>query len=288
MIAEFERRFADVVGARLPPPAQGAVDVAPGQAQSQVLVSVTHVEPLAEVLHAVRREVVAGSPEQRRVLRLRCEVRLEFRSLQNQSRADVLGVCEATLHLLDAPEFRHANELAGGANDPGFQIHQLWIKQADPPGMILLTAEGLFWPVGITGETGVAIDEARIRQTLQPMALLPEKPRLVANGATVDFTLRAGAVGTVGVRSDGVTQRPFGALVVRLVDDGGRPGAGQLTGGTDGPGGARVLEFNNGEAQLRYTPPTAPAADVLVVSMDNTEDGAGIEIGRFPLLVRGA
>jgi hypothetical protein len=289
MIADFERRLADVLGTHLPSPALGAVDVAPGRAQSQVLVSVTHVEPLAEVLHTVRREVVGGSPERRRVLRLRCEVRLEFRSLQNQTRSDVLEACEAALYLVDAPEFRQANELAGGgATDPGFQIQQLWIKQADLPGTILLTAEGLFWPVGVTGEAGVAIDEARIRQTLQPLALLPEKPRLVANGATVDLTLRAGAVGTAGVRSDGVTQRPFGTLVVRLVDAGGRPGAGQLSGGVDGPAGARVLDFNNREAQVRYTPPAAPAADVLVVSLATAEDGTGIEIGRFSLPVRGA
>jgi hypothetical protein len=90
------------------------------------------------------------------------------------------------------------------------------------------------------------------------------------------------------VRAGGVDRRPFGEVVLRLTDAGGRPGAGTLAGGVAGPGGSRRVPLSNSAASFQYTPPADAAVDILHVAFDNGEGGAGSEIGRLPLRVRGA
>ena len=90
------------------------------------------------------------------------------------------------------------------------------------------------------------------------------------------------------VRADGVERGPFGDVVLRLTDAGGRPGAGTLAGGTAGPDGSRLVPLSNGAASFQYTPPANAAVDLLHVSFENGEGAAGDEIGQLPLRVRTA
>ncbi|HEX6044802.1 MAG TPA: hypothetical protein VFZ22_09970, partial [Pyrinomonadaceae bacterium] len=107
-------------------------------------------------------------------------------------------------------------------------------------------------------------------------------------GETVNLTIEFGATGTMRVERGGrVTSLPFGSVVVAVEDSGGRPGAGTLAGGNAGPAGSRTIPVAGGQAAFQYTPPAQAALDQLVVSLDDGEGGIGIELGRFPLEVRG-
>ena len=289
MLSEFERRLADVLGARLPAPFRGGVDVAPGRNDAQVVLSVRRVEPLDEHLFGMRPEVVPGAPTHRRVVRLRCDVGLDVRLLQNQSRATQLRALDSVMYELDEPGFRSGARLQPtDGSDPGFLVQRMFVSLSDPPQSLTLRAEGLFWPPDAPGETGVVIERAQLRISMQPLNLVPARPRLNAGGATADLTIEFGATGTMRVESGGrVTALPFGSIVVAVEDAGGRPGAGALAGGNAGPAGARTIPVTEGRAAFQYTPPAEPAVDHLVVSLDDGEGGIGIELGRFPLEVRG-
>ena len=112
---------------------------------------------------------------------------------------------------------------------------------------------------------------------------------IVAGGAPVELAL---CLRTTPLRVSGVGELlpplPFGALAVALFDPGGRPGAGTLTGGTEGAEGVRLVELADGSATISYAPPAEAAADVLVVALDDGSDGLGVEIGRLTLKVREA
>ena len=288
MLSEFERRLADVLGARLPVPFRGGVDVAPGRDDAQVVLSVRHVEPLDEDLFGMRPEVVPGAPTHRRVVRLRCDVSLDVRLLTNQARSTQLRALDSVIYELDEPGFRSGARLRPtDGSDPGFLVQRMFVSLSDPPQSITLRAEGLFWPPDVPGETGVKIDFAQVRISVQPISLIPARPRLNAGGETIELVIEFGATGTMRIERGGrVTSLPFGAVVVGVEDAGGRPGAGTLSGGNAGPAGSRTIAVARGRAAFQYTPPAQPALDHLVVSLDDGEGGVGVELGRFPLEVR--
>jgi hypothetical protein len=291
VLSDFEQRLADVLGARLPAPLQGSVDVAPGRDEARVVVSVLRTEPFEEHLFERRLEVVPGAPTQRRVVRLRCDVDFAIRRLAGQTRADQVRVLDQVIYALDHPEFRTGDALRPtDGSDPGFLIQRLTIPQADPPASITLRADGLFWPPDVPGQTGVAISEVRLRVAVAPLRLNPARPRLVAGEGPVDLALELDATGTLRLEGGGrITPVSFGAVVVAVVDSGGRPGAGTLAGGTAaGAAGARTLPVTGGQAVVQYTPPAQAAVEQLVVALDDGAGGVGIELGRFPLDVRGA
>src|SRR5262245_10105989 len=145
MLRELERRLADVLGAGLPAPSAGAVDVAPGNAQSQVIVSVRHVEPAPRDFLASRPERVPGVASPRRIVRLHCDVLLEIRQTQGQTRDRQLSVFDDVLFFVDDPAFRSGRSLDGGDADPGFFLHALTVRACDPPATIALDADGFFW-----------------------------------------------------------------------------------------------------------------------------------------------
>ena len=288
MLSEFERRLADVLGARLPVPFRGGVDVAPGRDDAQVVLSVRHVEPLDEHLFGVRPEVVPGAPTHRRVVRLRCDVNLDVRLLATQSRSTQLRALDSVIYELDEPGFRSGTRLRPtDGSDPGFLVQRMFVSLSDPPQSITLRAEGLFWPPDVPGETGVKIDFAQVRISVQPISLIPARPRLNAGGETIELVIEFGATGTMRIERGGrVTSLPFGSVVVGVEDAGGRPGAGTLSGGNAGPAGSRTIAVTRGRAAFQYTPPAQAALDNLVVSLDDGEGGVGVELGRFPLEVR--
>ena len=290
MLSEFERRLADVLGARLPVPFRGGVDIAPGREDAQVVLSVRHVEPLDEHLFGLRAEVVPGAPTHRRVVRLRCDVGLDVRLLTNQSRSTQLRALDSVIYELDEAGFRSGARLQPtDGSDPGFLVQKMFVSLSDPPQSITLHAEGLFWPPDVVGETGIPIERAQLRISMQPVNLIPARPRLTAGGETAELVIEFGATGTMRVERGGrVTSLPFGSVVVAVEDAGGRPGAGTLAGGNAGPAGSRTIPVAEGRAGFQYTPPAQPAVDHLVVSLDDGEGGIGIELGRFPLETRGA
>ena len=292
MLADFERALADVLGARLPPPLAGAVDVVPGRDVARLLVSVGRVEPLDGALHALharRAERVPGAPAARRVLRLQGEVTLALRAPDAEARPARMDAFDDTLYLLGDPALADGTALLpADASDPGFLVHALRLVRAEPPTTIVLAVEGVFWPVGVAGEDGPAIVAARLRQVVQPLRLAPERPPLVAAGEAVELTLHVGAAGALGAAAGGATTAlPFGGLVVRVVDAGGRPGAGTLAGGAAAADGARLVDLADGVATVRYTPPDAPTVEHLVVQLDDGAGEGGVEVGRFRLAVRG-
>jgi hypothetical protein len=286
MLREFERRLADVLGAGLPVPSAGAVDVVPGRPESQVLVSVVRAVPADGDFLSSRTERVPGADGLRRIVRLRCEVSLEVRQQDGQTRDDRIGAFDTLLFFVNDPAFRSGRSLDGGDPDPGFFLHQLVMTGCEPPAALSLNAEGFFWPVGTLGETGEPIERIRTRLVAEPLLLEPPAPLLVAGGPPIDLVVRLGGEGGMDVRAGEVSRQPFGELVLRLTDAGGRPGAGTLAGGAAGPSGSRRVVFANGAAPFQYTPPAGAAVDILHVSFENGEGGAGSEIGQLPLRVR--
>lgn len=300
MIAEFEQRLADVLGARLPAPFGGRVRVAPGDvpaSQPAVLVGVVRAERLAEGVGGVPPRVAPGAADPRRVVRLRCELGVEVRAGSGQGREQQVLGTDATLFALDAPDLRRGTALAGGAADPGFVIDELHVVHAlaplrpgpAPANPVALSAaaEGIFWPVGSAGQAGARIGEVRVRGAALPIeAGLAEPP--VAGGAAVGVTVRVDGTGVLRLR-DGQAPAalPFGSLALALRGPGGQPGAGTLGGGAAGADGVRLVELDEDEATASYAPPADPASDELVVALEDGEQGLGLELGRLRVEVRG-
>lgn len=287
MLAEFETRLADVLGARLPAPLTGLVDRAPGRPAARLLVALGPAVPIADNLQSLRAERVPGDEGTRRVLRLRCEVVLTARGLGDGRPAQATAL-DAALYLLDDPLFRTgAALLPADASDPGFLISRMTIARIEPPETVTLEADGLFWPVGTAGETGTPIEAVAMRIALLPLGLAPDRPGPVAGGPAVELTIVAANVGSGRVTAAGMAAGEAPRLLVRLVDAGQRPGAGTLAGGDAAAAGARRLVLSGGRATLSYTPPAGPALDFLVVALD-VEGRPGIELARFAVTTRPA
>jgi hypothetical protein len=288
MLRELEQRLADVLGASLPAPLAGAVDVLPGDSVSQAVVSVHHAEPAREDFLSSRAERVPGVDASRRIVRLKCDVTIDVRQRAGQNHQDQLAAFDTLLYFLDGPTVRTGRALDGGAADPGFLLSALTVRVCDPPASLGLDAMGVFWPVGVAGEIGEPIERVRTRVVIEPLLFDPPPPRMVAGGPTVDLSVRLRAGGAMDIRAGGVDQRAFGEAILRLTDAGGRPGAGVLAGGTDGPNASRRIVLADGAAAFQYTPSERPGVDFLHVSFENGEGGSGEEIGQLPLTVRSA
>ncbi len=296
MITEFERRLADVLGPRLPAPFTGRVDVPPGTLGGNgpvLLVGVTHAQASEPHFGSHRPQVVPGGNDPRRVLRLTCTLSIEIRAGNNQNRRQQMLGLDALLYTLDAPDFRTGQALANGAPaDPGFFIESLRVIDGaaaitpdtdEAPVVVLLSAEGWFWPVGVAGQAGIVIGEIRLRGTALPLQVTPSRTHLVAGSDPVDLTVRVGA-GTFGTFAlPDQPALPFGSLAFMVLGPGARPGKGTLTGNVDG---LLLVLLTNGEAVVEYQPPDEPAVDELVLMLDDGEGGAGIEIARYTLVVK--
>ena len=287
MLSDFETRLADVMGSRLAAPLAGAVDVNPGRDVSRIVLGITSVQRLDDDMLSLRPERVPGDVAPRRVLKLRCTVELDAKLPNGGSRLDQMQAVEGALYLFEDTSMRDGSALLPGDNsDPGFLIRSMTVSGSIPPQSITIDADGFFWPKGTVGESGQAIQSARIRSALKPLLLDPQPAVLVAGGAATDFTITFGASGTTTVAADGIQNSAYGSLVFSVVDAGGRPGQGTLAGGADGPGGSRMCVVSDGSAALRYTPPAQAATEFLVVKLDDNAGGPGIELGRFPLRTR--
>jgi hypothetical protein len=298
MIREFEQRLAEVLGGRLAAPFGGRVEVNPGSsgnANPRLLVGVRQVEPVEPDFGSVRAEIVPGSSDRRRILRLQCAVAIDIFAANNQGRSQQMQGLDAALYALDSSDFQDGTALRGGA-DPGFLIQQLQLvgastvadapPSAAAPVTLNLKATGWFWPVGVAGETGREIGEIRVRGVALPLAITPANPLLAAGGDPVDLALQVGVAQGLRLRANESTALPFDVLAMTLAGVGGRPGAGSLTGGSDGSLGVRLVSLTAGTASIRYTPPPEATTDELVVGLEDGSGQVGVELGRFPLVVR--
>lgn len=297
MISEFERRLAEVLGARLPAPFEGRVDLPPVPPADRPFIGVgtRAVRAIEPDLGSRRPERVPGADDPRRVLRLSCDVAIRIHTEGAAARAQQLQALDAVLVAVDAADLRNGTALAGPA-DPGFLIQLLAVREgalvvpdaaADlRPAELILQADGWFWPVGVAGEAGVAIGEIRIRGVALPLVLSPAPPPLRAGGPAVTLTIGVGAPVGFRIQEPPVAPLPFGALVFSLRGTGGRPGSGRLE-EADAAGVLRVALAGN-RADISYQPPAAAASDQLLIALDDGAGGPGIEIGRFTLRVREA
>lgn len=300
MIADLETRLADVLGSRLAAPLAGRVFVTPGPAnanQITALVGVSRAEVVAEKFGAGRRpEQVPGADDPRRVVRLSCGIRVEVRSGANGTRAQTATALDALLYELDSQDLRSGRALTA-PGDPGFVLDCLLpesvsiLPSSDPDALpaVEMRADGWFWPRNTPGITGVEITAALVRTATLPVALEPWPLLIRAGDPLVPLTVRVGAAGTSWLTGDAPTVSPFGELAVRVVDAGGRPGAGNLSGGAVGPGGTRLITLADDAAEFGYEPPAGPAEDQLVVCVAHAgaAPAVGIELARFPLAVTG-
>ncbi len=301
MLADLESRLADVLGSRLPGPLAGRVFVTPGPAatdQTALLVGVSRAEVVEQNFGTGRRpEVVPGASGPRRVVRLRCDIRIEVRPGDGDTRDQTMAALDALLYELDDPELRSASALSA-PGDPGFVLdaqlpEAVWIAPKEEGGgglpAVELRAEGWFWPPDTPGISGDKIVAALVRTATLPIGLQPWPLLLRAGDPAIPLTLLTGAGGTARVARDATTVSPFGELAVRVLDAGGRPGAGTLSGGAAGPGDSRLITVVNESAAITYQPPAAPAVDQLVVHVARADTGAGpavgAELARFPLAV---
>ncbi|WP_137862968.1 MULTISPECIES: hypothetical protein [unclassified Sphingomonas] len=287
MLAEFETHLADVLGSRLPAPLTGLVDRAPGRPEAHFVVTLGPAVPIADNLQSLRAERVPGHDSLRRVLRLRCEVNVTAVA-PSAGRSAQFTALDTALFLLDDPAFRTGTALLpADSSDPGFLINSMLLMRVEPPELVALEVEGLFWPVGTSGKAGVPIATIALRTALQPLRLLPDKLPLATGGPAVDLTIVAPSGGGGLVTAAGLAPGEAPRLLVRVVDAGERPGSGTLGGGDAAAGGARRLILTGGQTTLSYTPPAAPGLDFLLVTLE-TPDGPGIELARFALATRPA
>jgi hypothetical protein len=302
MIADFEQRFANVLGARLPAPFSGLVRVGEGNNTNQprVIVGVQEAMPLQPDFGSRRPEIAPGSTAFRRIMRLRCSLGVEFRPGNNTTRAELVDGLDAALYELDAPEMRNGSAFTGGSDDPGFLLDCLAVasataplepdvEDAGPVGLIL-SAEGWFWPPDAPGEEGTVIGEIRVRGVVLPVVLGPESLSLVAGGLGQPLTLRFQPRGQHRAAGEPLDPPalPFGALVVTLVGEGGGDGAGALGGGSAAGNGGRLVPVVGDVVTVTYTPPAEPSRDTMVVALDDGEEGPGLEIARYTLEVQPA
>jgi hypothetical protein len=300
MIAEFEARLAEVLRGVLPAPFTGRVEASPPDNDDPPLVvlGVRRAEPLEPDFGSRRPELAPGANGHRRIVRLACTVGLQVVPSDGEGRAEALRGVDALLFALEAPQMRDGSALAS-AGDPGFLIHDLRVVEAgapftteaetlEPPGLTA-RAEGWFWPIGTPGETGREIVELHVRGSILPLEISVSPSRIVAGGDAVELTVRLGELGPLRVRENGPAALPFGSLAFFVAEPGGNaPGAGTLSGGAAGAGGTRIVGLADGAASVSYTPPDEASRAELVVGLEDGENGLGLELGRLPLVVRGA
>lgn len=297
MLTELESRLADVLGAALPAPFGGRVRrrgaAGPAGAGPVVRLGVEGFVPLEPDVFSTRPEIAAGASTLRRVVRLRVTIGLDVTTDPPGDRLGELAGTDALLYALQDPAVRSASALVA-PGDQGFRldgIDLLEVGAQDDDPDVLVGAEGWFWPVGVAGQDGREITHALVREVRLPMRLTFGAP-LVAGAAAVACDLTFGATGTLEVASGPggapTTAAPFGAVALRLLDDGGGPGAGVLDTAASPPGTTVVATVDADGAAFTYTPPATAAREHLVV-LAHAGTGAdvrtGMELARFDLVV---
>lgn len=300
MLRELEERLATVLGADLPAPLSGRVQVRPATTTGNAPaaeVAVRKVTPVTTDFGAVRPEVAPGDPSARRIVRLEAEIDIRLSSTGNSARETRARALDDLIYFLDAPQLRSGAALRD-TGDPGFLLERLHVLAANyEPGLsdpveadLTLCAVGWFWPVGEAGEDGPAIAEARIAQLVYPASIDPDPARFVAGGAEVSVEVSFADMQQLSLRAEGPGTTSTQRLAFLVLAADGSPGQGQLTNGGSLGGGARARRLRDGVASVRYRPPATPATDRLVVHLvrENTAEPLGPVLFELPLITEAA
>lgn len=296
MLRELEDRLATLLGADLPAPLAGRVQVRPGAPNGDApaaQIAVRHVTPVSPDFGDIRTEIAPGDPARRRIVRLSAEIDIRLSSGGTDARDTRRQALDDLIYFLDAPNMR-SGEALRDAGDAGFLLDSLHISAAnyapalnDPVGADLtLTAVGWFWPVGEVGQDGPAIAEARITQLVYPLGADPDPARFVAgtNGVVLSFAFSS--VHLMSLRADGPGNVNVQRIAFQVLSADGSAGAGELTSGRDIGGGIRVRNLADGEVRIRYRPPAAPAQDRLILRLvrEGETDHFGPVLMELPLM----
>ena len=299
MVSDFESHLATILGAQLPAPFGGTVAVAgEGDAthptEPRIYVGIYKTRGLPRDFGANRTVQVPGVNDRINVLSLRVYININVIPAQSAGRLQQLEGIERINYLLDSEAFQTGNALVD-AGDQGFQIYSLSVVEGvatvanapkqDRPAGLSVVAEGIFWPIGISGEVGIDIDEIRLRGLTIDVRLEPAAPQLNASGAATTISLMISSPASHRVGGDG-TPLTFDRITVDLQQPDGQPGAGSLAGGTAGAANARHLTITDGVATAVYTPPGTATKDLLRVGFDDGENGLGKVVKQFLIEVR--
>ena len=290
MLSDFETRLANLLGSELPVPFAGRVRRRGTQDPSGngpvVRLDVTGVTPMEPDFGSVRPEVVPGSNDRRRVLRLSATVGIEVEPQGNDRLQQMAGI-ESILYEMERPAMRTGAALVE-PGDQGFLLDNLVVQPStfgEAPE-IDLAAQGWFWPVGEAGEAGEAIRTALLREFRLPVSL-DVAGSLSAGGSAVDLALRFGTTATMGISADSASTAPFGAVALRVRDAGGATRAGAIVGGRPGPEGTHLIDVGPDGITASYSPPSDPGTEVLSLlaygSDEDNNEHLGVEIVTFDL-----
>ena len=298
MITEFEQELAAYLNTHLTAPFAGRVVVSDGSAktpadQPQIVVAVTTSRPQPDDMGPKRGEILPGSADMRRVLRLLCTAELSIIASNTGLRQQALAAVEQIHYLLDVPELRSGAALVK-SGDQGFILHAARVTAASVPLLsatdaapsLTLEVRGWFWPVSVAGVTGVPIGTVRVRGVSHTLFVDPAAPVLPAGGAAQEFIIGMQAVGTLQLSGDPVSSAAFGALYCGLRREDGTAPGGTLGGGdaaVDGIG--RIIPLVDGSLRVSYTPAATPCRETLVIAFENGAGGEGVELGQVLLVV---
>jgi hypothetical protein len=296
MITDFEQELAAYLNTHLDAPFAGRVSVSDGDAkgggaQPAILVGVTRTAWQPAEMGPKHGEIVPGSTDLRRVLRLICTAEIGVYPSSSGKRGQELSGMEQIAYLLDAPELRNGKAFEK-PGDQGFIIHSLQVTGGSAPLIsggtaatgLTLEVRGWFWPKGKPGKTGIAIARVRVRGVGLTLSIAPSPAVLRAGGPPQEFSLSLPAMGPLAVTESGAASAgPFGRLYCALrTRDGSNP-LGTLSGGVAALDGGRLIELTGEEALLTYTPGAQATVEDLVIALENGESGEGIELGRVPV-----
>jgi hypothetical protein len=300
MITEFEQELAVYLNTRLTAPFAGHATVSDGSpksqgAQPQILVAVTRVEPQPDDMGPKRGEVLPGSGDLRRVLRLTCLVDIAAVPSASGKRQQKVAAIEQVQYLLDEPGMRNGAALVK-PGDQGFLIHALRLKDGripfaaaagvtDEAATLTYEVRGWFWPVGVAGVTGIPIGTIRLRGISHTIVVEPAAPVLHVNGAAQEFTISMHAIGTMLLADMPAPATGFGALYCGVRRDDGIIPSGVLGGGSAADDNGRIVSLVNGAMTITYTPGPGACREVLVIAFENGSNGEGAELGRVPIMV---
>jgi hypothetical protein len=298
MISDFEQELASYLNTHLAAPFAGNVSVSDGEDKGggnhpAIVVGVTRTTWQPAEMGPKHGEIVPGSADLRRVLRLACTVEIAIYPSNSGKRGQEISAMENIAYLLDAPDVRNGKAFVK-SGDQGFIIHSLQLTGGTTPLLsggtateaagLTLEIRGWFWPKGQAGQTGIPIATVRIRGVGHMLSVSPSPTVLYAGGAPHEFTLSLPTTGPLALTDSGATSAgSFGTLYCTLRTRDGSSPSGTLSGGTAAIDGGRLIDISGGEAVITYTPGAKKTVEDIFIALDDGEKGEGIELGRMAI-----
>jgi hypothetical protein len=298
MISDFEQELASYLNTHLAAPFAGNVSVSDGEGKGgsnhpAIVVAVTRTAWQPAEMGPKHGEVIPGSADLRRVLRLICTVEIAVYPSNSGKRGQEISAMENIAYLLDAPEVRNGKAFVK-SGDQGFIIHSLQLTGGSTPLLsggastetagLTLDVRGWFWPKGQAGQTGITIATVRIRGVGHMLSVSPSPAVIYAGGAPREFTISLPTTGPLDLTDSGAASAgSFGTLYCTLRTRDGSSPVGTLSGGAAAVDGGRLIDVSGGEAVITYTPGTKRTVEDIFIALDNGEQGEGIELGRLAI-----